>query len=212
MSVDFVKAVNGGSISAVLGGGTTQGTIENVRDGDTATSYTNGGSSGGSVTLTATFSQVVSLTSLYVKALGSGSSPGSGRVSVTLKDSGGGVVATVYDNTVTNGSCSVDQTFSGSWANVKSMVVFCSGGGVGGGGGTLHEMTALGPDPFVDIGLRCRVGGVSKVIACETLNGHQVRVRKGSTTYGIKVVDTSDSNASPIRVRIGSTTKALRYV
>lgn len=211
MSVDFVQAANGGTLSESHSGAGTSGTLENVRDGNTSTSFYAGGASGGSVIVRSTFSRSVTLTSVYVKAKGSGSNPGSSNVSAKLYGASDNLIATLVDTTTPNGSTAVDQTYNGTWQNVKYMVVSSGGGGISGGGCYVYEMKAFGTIPFVDIGLRVRVGSVTKTIACETLNGHQVRIRKGSTTYGIPVVNTSDSNASPFRIRIGSTTKALRY-
>lgn len=65
--------------------------------------------------------------------------------------------------------------------------------------------------PFVDIGLKIYDGNDNIAIACEpsgTLTS-PLRIRKNGITYGISLVDLSDSKASKIRVRTPSGTKAL---
>ena len=65
---------------------------------------------------------------------------------------------------------------------------------------------------YTDCGLRAYDGTKVITIACEptgTLTS-PLRIRKGSTTYGIVLVDTTDSNASKIRIKTSSGIKALR--
>ena len=65
---------------------------------------------------------------------------------------------------------------------------------------------------YVDCGLRIRTGTLTLTIACEpagTLTS-ALRIRKGTTTYGIVLVATTDANASPIRINTSSGVKALR--
>jgi len=72
--------------------------------------------------------------------------------------------------------------------------------------------TAFTTTPYIDIGLRAYDGSQVIHIACEpagTLTS-PLRIRKGSTTYGIVLVDSSDAKASKIRIRMNSGVKALR--
>jgi len=65
---------------------------------------------------------------------------------------------------------------------------------------------------YVDCGLRAYDGTTIITIACEpagTLTS-PLRIRKGSTTYGIVLVDPSDPMASKIRIKTSSGIKALR--
>ena len=65
---------------------------------------------------------------------------------------------------------------------------------------------------YIDIGLRIYDGSQIIGIACEpagTLTS-PLRIRKGTTTYGIVLVATTDANASPIRINTSSGVKALR--
>jgi len=64
---------------------------------------------------------------------------------------------------------------------------------------------------YVDIGLRVYNGSEIIQVACEpsgTLTS-PLRVRKDTTTYGIVLVDTTDSNASKIRIETSSGIKAI---
>lgn len=73
-----------------------------------------------------------------------------------------------------------------------------------------YELSAWGPD-YIDIGLRAYDGANIIKVACEpegTLTS-PLRIRKGSTTYGIVLVDSSDLNASKIRIKTNSGIKAL---
>jgi len=66
-------------------------------------------------------------------------------------------------------------------------------------------------DPYIDIGLRLYDGSNTIQVACEpsgTLTS-ALRIRKGATTYGIVLVDTTDSNASKIRINTSSGIKAI---
>jgi hypothetical protein len=62
-------------------------------------------------------------------------------------------------------------------------------------------------------GLRYFKGSVKELCLVDTADappGDQWRVRKGSTTYAVYLVDTTDPNASEVRVRTGDGTKAAR--
>jgi hypothetical protein len=73
----------------------------------------------------------------------------------------------------------------------------------------LYEIEAYG-EGYEDIGIRYRSGSTTYIIAGEELlSTHKLRIRKGSTTYGIPLVATNDASASPIRIYDGSAVKAL---
>ena len=66
----------------------------------------------------------------------------------------------------------------------------------------IYEIQAMG-QPYDDIGLKYYKGGVEK-IGVETLTAsHKLRVKKGSTTYGIPLLTTADTMASAIRIYSG---------
>ena len=73
-------------------------------------------------------------------------------------------------------------------------------------GGTLYsriyEIQAFG-EPYDDIGLRYYKGGVKKIGVDTLTASHKLRVRKGSTTYGIPLLTTADTMASAIRIYSG---------
>jgi len=72
----------------------------------------------------------------------------------------------------------------------------------------IYEVQAWGP-AYTDIGLRYYKGGVI-AIGVEALGAsHKLRIRKGDTTYGIPLLETTDPNASPIRIYSGAALKAL---
>lgn len=48
------------------------------------------------------------------------------------------------------------------------------------------------------------------VATADANSGNQLRLRKGSTTYAVYLVDTSDGNASTVRIRTSAGTKAIR--
>lgn len=54
-----------------------------------------------------------------------------------------------------------------------------------------------------------KVQGVGELALCDVGN-HPLRIRKGGTTYGLELVDTSDPNASKIRIKTGVGIKAIR--
>lgn len=54
-----------------------------------------------------------------------------------------------------------------------------------------------------------KVQGEGELALCDVGN-HPLRIRKGGTTYGIELVDTSDGNASRIRIKTGTGVKAIR--
>ena len=63
---------------------------------------------------------------------------------------------------------------------------------------------------YQDIGIRVQTdSGVIKIGVMDLESSHKLRIRKGNTTYGIPLLDVTDSNASPIRIYDGSNVKAL---
>jgi len=54
-----------------------------------------------------------------------------------------------------------------------------------------------------------KVQGVGELALCD-VGTNPLRIRKGGTTYGIELVETSDPNASPIRIKTGAGIKAIR--
>lgn len=74
----------------------------------------------------------------------------------------------------------------------------------------VYELSAYGPD-YVDIGLRAYDGNNIVKVICEPPGSltSPLRIRKGSTTYGIPLVDSSSSMASKIRVKTNSGIKFL---
>ncbi len=54
-----------------------------------------------------------------------------------------------------------------------------------------------------------KVQGASELALCD-VGTNPLRVRKGGTTYGLELVDTSDPNASTVRIKTGAGTKAIR--
>jgi hypothetical protein len=66
---------------------------------------------------------------------------------------------------------------------------------------------------YIDIGIRVRTAGGTITIAAETLTAtHKLRIRKGSTTYGIPLLATTDEYASPVRIYDGATVKSIAKV
>jgi len=53
------------------------------------------------------------------------------------------------------------------------------------------------------------IQGVGELALCDA-GSHPLRIRKGGTTYGIELVDTSDPNASAIRIKMPGGIKAIR--
>jgi len=81
-------------------------------------------------------------------------------------------------------------------------------------GGSSHATRVEGFSylAYIDCGLRVYNETATQTISCEpagTLTS-PLRIRKGDTTYGIVLVDTTDSSASKIRINTSSGVKALR--
>ena len=71
-----------------------------------------------------------------------------------------------------------------------------------------YELQAFG-SVYTDIGLRIK-GSSTVTIGGETLDSsHKLRFRKGTTTYGIPLLATTDLDASGLRIYDGSAVKAL---
>jgi len=54
-----------------------------------------------------------------------------------------------------------------------------------------------------------KVQGIGELALCD-VGSNPLRIRKGGVTYGIELVDTSDSNASLIRIKTSTGIKAIR--
>ena len=114
-------------------------------------------------------------------------------------DSGGQDYVSTYDTGTV--------TYSTPIANVQAVRAYClihswtTEGSVS-GTAYIYELQAFG-QPYDDIGLKYYKGGVKK-IGVESLSAsHKLRVRKGSTTYGIPLLTTADIMASGIRIYSG---------
>jgi len=73
----------------------------------------------------------------------------------------------------------------------------------------IYEIQAWG-QVYKPTGLKYEKAGVTYQIGGEELNStHKIRVKTGSTTLGIPLLDTTDAYASPIRVFNGTAVKSL---
>jgi len=110
-----------------------------------------------------------------------------------------------------------EVTFSTPVANVTAIKVYIyvyshtTEGGIS-GHAYIYEIEAFG-QPYDDIGIRFYKGAAVYKIGVEPLlSTHKLRIRKGSTTYGIPLLATTDALASPIRIYDGSAVKSLPLV
>ncbi|OGX36291.1 MAG: hypothetical protein A3D87_07070 [Omnitrophica WOR_2 bacterium RIFCSPHIGHO2_02_FULL_50_17] len=71
-------------------------------------------------------------------------------------------------------------------------------------------VTVNAPPSGNDCGLRMYDGTATVTLTCEDPPVSPLRIRKGTTTYGISVVDPADPNASRIRIQTPAGIKALR--
>lgn len=105
-------------------------------------------------------------------------------------------------------------TYSTPLSNVTAIKAYCYayGSTVEGfvsGDVFIYEIEAFGT-AYDDIGIRIKGPSATYKIGTETLTStHKLRVRKGSMTYGIPLLATTDSDASPVRIYDGSAVKAL---
>jgi hypothetical protein len=120
-------------------------------------------------------------------------------------DSGGQNYVSTYDTGTV--------TYSTPIANVQAVRAYClahswtTEGGVS-GAAYIYELQAFG-QPYDDIGLRFYNGGVKKIGVLTNSTACKGKIRKGSTTYGIPIVDTTDARAG-IRITLsGGVAKAL---
>lgn len=108
-------------------------------------------------------------------------------------------------------------TKTGSWSNVSKIKVYVYGEASAGPYLPEHvaledyELRAWGPN-LLDKGIRVYNGSSVIKIGVKALSGHKLRFYDGSTTYGIPLLSTSDSNASELRIYDGTTVKALPKV
>lgn len=87
------------------------------------------------------------------------------------------------------------------------------GGGMWVSGAGICEVSAWGRN-YADIGLKTFDGSSIVKIACEPqgILTSPLRIAKGSITYGIVLVDPSDSYASKLRIKTNSGVKAVAKV
>ena len=62
---------------------------------------------------------------------------------------------------------------------------------------------------LTDINLKYYKSGTKKIAATTVLDDMQLRIRKGSTTYGLPLVETTDTRSTGHRIYDGSNTKTL---
>ena len=207
---------------SVANGAGGSGVPNNIRDDDESTSY---GASCGvgpydqcewNYWATVTFSQPTTINKAEICHMGGIS--GGGGLSWYVDLYYDGAWHNVMSGGDTGGSITTNSNSAG-WDNVTAIKVR-AGGSAGGAvpqpSLSVHrtyELRAWGPPPpsYVDCGLRFYNGTAAITIACEpsgTLTS-PLRIRKGATTYGIVLVDTTDANASPIRIQTSSGLKAL---
>ena len=132
--------------------------------------------------------------------------------------------STVPDTEVTGGSSGGEGGSSHTYdsgtltktvnlANCKGIRAYVYGFGHTAEGHTtarsyIYEIQAFG-QPYDDIGLRFYDGGVKKIGVLTNSTACKGKIRKGSTTYGIPIVDTTDARAG-IRITLsGGVVKAL---
>lgn len=124
-----------------------------------------------------------------------------------------------FSGSVGDGSIGYDTgslSYSTPINNVTDVLAYAYGQGHGedrasnGSYAYIFEIQAWGRN-YVDIGLRVYDGTGIVKIACEPVEvlTSPLRVRKGNTTYGVALVDVSDTYASKIRVKTNSGIKAL---
>lgn len=144
---------------------------------------------------------------------------GTPTVRIELYENGVLLATPLADTNVTSGT---GQLFSGTWnanllSNPDGSGVECRIYGTKTGG-------ALGARATVEVGAvewnvtyteapayyhGLKVQGIGELALCDVGN-HPLRIRKGGVTYGIELVDISDSNASPLRIKTSAGIKALR--
>jgi hypothetical protein len=99
------------------------------------------------------------------------------------------------------------------------VTISSSAGGEGGGVNSsaaqayLFEVYIYGLPPHKDIGGRIRASTSTIKIGVQDLEAtHKVRIRKGNTTYGLKLLATNDPEASGLRIYDGTAVKSLPLV
>lgn len=216
---NYALATNGGTVSKISMSGTgtwsESGTLENIRDLNASTRHgvTIEASSNASFTDRITFNKDVTLKKIYVKGDtgGGGVHGGGGSLSVKIYTSAGNLIATIVNLT---SSGAVDETFTGTWDNVRyiQFTGACGSSEGGSGGANCSELTPYGIG-YDDIGSRIRTASGIINIGVETLTAsHKLRIRKNGVTYGIPLLSTSDIDASGLRIYDGASIKALPKV
>ena len=121
----------------------------------------------------------------------------------------GGSWHTVASHGISSGAHTT--VVNGPWTGVTGIKIYVYIYTTGFGGFatlTTHECQAKG-EKYDDIGIRLYDGSDNIEIGTEALSGHKLRIRKGSTTYGIPLVATTSNYATGIRIYDGSDEKAL---
>lgn len=104
---------------------------------------------------------------------------------------------------------------TGDWHNVEKVELYFRVKGSGSHPVFDHyayELRAWGGPAYIDIGVRVYDGTQVVAIACEpdTSVTSSLRISRNGRTYGVVLVDPTDSNASKVRVQTKSGIKALR--
>ncbi len=182
-----------------------------------------GGSGSETIISSHTFSKPRNLTSIKYRIYAYVAMGGvSGNVEYTMyvRYKSGGSWTNIFYQSESGGAGTVfdvntgEVTYSTPVSNVTDIEAYCyvfshTDEGAVYGKAYIYEIEAFG-DSYEDIGIRYRSGSTTyKIAAEELLATHKLRIRKGSTTYGIPLVATGDANASPIRIYDGSATYAL---
>ena len=104
-------------------------------------------------------------------------------------------------------------TLTGTWRNLQGVKFYLYGrigGHTSGVDIKVYEIYVYGPN-YTDAGLRIYDGTSTKTLYVEDSSEHALRIRKGSTNYGIPLIDTSRADASPLRIRKGGVTYATPW-
>lgn len=153
-----------------------------------------------------------------VKAYASGGGVDPCGVTVTIAYKSGGSWTNLYTDTQNGGTVSIDYTYDNStgWSNVTDLKIYAYACAYCASEFESADIQAYLYDiqawytSYSDSGLRIRKSASTESIGMETLSSsHKLRFRKGSTTYGIPLVATTDPYATGIRIYDGSAVKAL---
>lgn len=108
-------------------------------------------------------------------------------------------------------------TVNGNWNDISSVKIDAFAAGLCGVQACnyvvqISEVRLFGNLGYIDCGLRVFDGSNIIKFACEPVGTltSPLRIRKDSTTYGIVLVDSSDTKASKVKIQTSSGIKALR--